>query len=355
MSRKNRSISGSGLAFLDVIACGLGAVVLLLTLVQERVFGLNAEEQRLTTELTELQSRSAEIEKEIAKITRIGQAVSDEIQDASEALASVKDEAARQSDVVDTERKHKASLIEGIKKIKLNNPEDVIETPDSGEEDYLIGLRVEGQRIAILVDSSASMTDEKLIDIIRRKNSSDEEKKLGPKWRRTIRTLRWLLARLPKASMVAVVAYDEDAKTLGKRPWTSSVDEKGLNEILSQANNLVPSGPTNLSNGLKAVKELNASDIYVITDGLPTLGETGWGRLNVFSGCGSILGNSSTISGECRARVFQESVKRSGLSPNRKVNVVLLPIEGDPHAPRHYWEWTALTGGLFIAPAKDWP
>ncbi|MBI9080880.1 MAG: VWA domain-containing protein [Pseudodesulfovibrio sp.] len=354
--RRNRNIAGSNLAFLDVLACGLGAVVLLLTLAQEQVFGLNGEEQRLTTELVELQSSTSEIEKEIARITKVGQAVSDEIIKTSEALAVVKDQAARQSDVADTERKNKASLIEGIKKIKLNNPEDVIETPDqSGEEDYLIGLKVEGQRIAILVDSSASMTDENLIDIIRRKNSSAEEKKKGPKWRRTIRILRWLLARLPKNAQVAVVVYNENAKNLSKRPWTRANDEKGLTTILSNANALVPSGPTNLSNGLKVIKELNPSDLYVITDGLPTKGDSGWGRLNVFSGCNSILGSSSKISGECRARVFVESIKHSGLPRSRKVNVILLPIEGDPHAPRYYWEWTALTGGLLIAPAQDWP
>lgn len=354
--RKSRDIAGSSLAFLDVLACGLGAVVLLLTLAQEQVFGVNSEEQRLTTELVELQSRNSEIEKEIARITDAGQAVSDEIKSTSEALAVVKDKAARQSDVADMERKNKASLIEGIKKIKLNNPEDVIETPDqSGEENYLIGLKVEGQRIAILMDSSASMTDEKLIDIIRRKNLSDGEKRKGPKWRRTIRTLRWLLARLPKASMVTVVAYDETARNLGKRKWTSSVDEKGLTEILADANSLVPSGATNLARGLKAVKGLNPSDLYVITDGLPTKGESSWSRLNVFSSCSSILGSSSKISGECRAKLFEESVKKSGLQASRKVNVILLPIEGDPYAPRFYWEWTALTGGLFIAPAQDWP
>ncbi|QJB56893.1 VWA domain-containing protein [Pseudodesulfovibrio sp. zrk46] len=354
--RKSREIAGSSLAFLDVLACGLGAVVLLLTLAQEQVFGLNGEDQRLTTELAELQSRSAEVEKEIARITQSGQAVSDEIKDTSEALAVVKDKAARQSDVADTARKNKASLIEGIKKIKLNNPEDVIETPDqSGEEDYLIGLKVEGQRIAILVDCSASMTDERLIDIIRRKNSSDAEKKKGPKWRRTIRTLRWLLARLPRASMVTVIAYNETARNLGAKEWTSSVDEKGLTNILSNANEIVPTGPTNLSSALKAARELNPSDLYIITDGLPTKGDSGWGRLNVFSGCSSILGSSSKISGECRARLFEESVKKSGLSLSRKVNVILLPIEGDPYAPRYYWEWTALTGGLFIAPAQDWP
>ena len=48
-----------------------------------------------------------------------------------------------------------------------------------GEEDYLLGLKVEGRRIAILIDRSASMTDERLIDIIRRKVRTDAEKRAG--------------------------------------------------------------------------------------------------------------------------------------------------------------------------------
>ena len=75
-------------------------------------------------------------------------------------------------------------------------------TLKSAEEDYLIGLKVEGKRIAILLDRSASMTDAKLVDIITRKLGSNARKKQGPKWHRTIRVARWLLARLPDDSQV---------------------------------------------------------------------------------------------------------------------------------------------------------
>jgi hypothetical protein len=54
-----------------------------------------------------------------------------------------------------------------------------------GEENYLMGIKVAGRHIAVLFDSSASMTDEMLLDIIKRKNDSVENKKRGPKWLRT--------------------------------------------------------------------------------------------------------------------------------------------------------------------------
>lgn len=357
MARKQtREISGFSLSFLDVMACGLGAVVLLLTLAQKQVFGPNAEEQRLTTEHEELQSRAAEVEKEIARLVKQGQLVRDEIKDTSGALAKLENQAAKLSDAVDKQHQNKASLIEGIKQIKVSNPEDVIKTPDAaGEENYLIGLRVKGARVGILVDTSASMTDERLIDIIRRKNSSDADRKNGPKWRRTIRTVRWLLARLPRSSQVSVVAYDEKARRLGKADWTSATDEQGLTSILSALEGMIPEGGTSLQEGLQKMRALSPTNLYVITDGLPTKGDTGWGRLSAFSKCGSLLGSSSKVSGECRAMIFEQTVKSNGLGSSCPVNVILLPIEGDPEAPAYYWTWTASTRGLFIAPAQDWP
>jgi len=44
-----------------------------------------------------------------------------------------------------------------------------------------LGLKVEGQKIAILVDNSASMTNEKLIDIIKTKHSSKKDKQQAKK------------------------------------------------------------------------------------------------------------------------------------------------------------------------------
>jgi len=37
------------------------------------------------------------------------------------------------------------------------------------------------------------------------------------------------------------------------------------------------------------------------------------------------------------------------------VNVVLLPMEGDPAAPTYFWRLAQATGGAFLSPPRDWP
>jgi hypothetical protein len=37
------------------------------------------------------------------------------------------------------------------------------------------------------------------------------------------------------------------------------------------------------------------------------------------------------------------------------VNVILLPMEGDPLAPGAYWMLARRTNGAFLSPARDWP
>jgi hypothetical protein len=66
------------------------------------------------------------------------------------------------------------------------------------------------------------------------------------------------------------------------------------------------------------------------------------------------LGKSATISGECRLKLFRQSIRDSSLR-GVTVNVILLPIEGDPDAANEYWAWAAQSGGLVISPAANWP
>ena len=110
-----------------------------------------------------------------------------------------------------TRAEKNAALRRRVESTEPNRTGDVIEDVRGGEEDDLLGLAVEGRRIAILIDRSASMTDERLIDIIDRKVRSDADKRRGVKWRRTLPTVRWLLHRLPAGSEVAVVAFNDEA------------------------------------------------------------------------------------------------------------------------------------------------
>ncbi len=232
--------------------------------------------------------------------------------------------------------------------------EAVVETKRVDEEQYLLGMKVEGRRIAILIDQSASMTDELLIDIFTRKFGSEQERKSGPKWIRTVNTAKWILNRLPKNSEFVVVAYSESAKVLGNGSWSSSRDEQTIKGLFSEIENLVPVGGTNLDAGLKAVATLPGipTNIYLITDGLPTKGPI---KSSIFESLGSFrnCSNSSQIvTGECRLKIFHSTTNKN---TSAEVNVVLLPLEGDPDAAPAYWAWAARTGGLLLVPSGDWP
>jgi hypothetical protein len=200
------------------------------------------------------------------------------------------------------------------------------------------------------------MTDEKLLDIIKRKNGSAEDKKRGPKWQRTKRTVRWLLGRMPRSSRLTLVSYNSQVTFLGNIAENSGASEPPAARaaLYRDLDNVVPEGATNLHKGLQAVAQSGATDLYLITDGLPTVGESRYVGLNPFAACGSLLGRSNTISGECRVKLFRQTLKDVGLR-GVKVNVILLPIEGDPDAVNEYWGWAATTGGLLISPAGNWP
>ncbi|TQV77953.1 VWA domain-containing protein [Denitrobaculum tricleocarpae] len=353
--RPRRKAEGFSLAFLDIMSCGLGAIILVFMLVKHNVDDSQLEDALLAADLQNLQTQEEALRAQIAATRSEAAATSDRITQTSrtldqseQALARVQSEAARNE-------QRKTALEESIKKTEIPKEQpDVIQERQIGEEDYLIGLKVEGRRIAILVDSSASMTDEILIDIIRRKNASAAEKKAGPKWLRTRRIVTWLLARAPANSDITVVGFKGTSVQLGGGTWVAGSDGAALERIRAELADLVPEGPTNLEAGLKAVAALRPTDLYVITDGLPTKGDSSFRSLNPFAGCSALWGGSSTISGECRVRLFRHSVGEVAL-PGVTVNVILLPIEGDPQASSEFWLWTSFTRGLLISPAESWP
>lgn len=198
------------------------------------------------------------------------------------------------------------------------------------------------------------MTDESLIDIIRRKIGSDATKKQGPKWQRTVRVARWMLTRLPKDAQVTVVAFNKTATVLSNRPVSSAKVDASIQSLAQAINEVVPQHGTDLRNGLDTITQAmpDMTDLYVITDGLPTLVANGTG-FQERRGCKPVTGNAQTITGECRMRVFLHAFQTA--APKIPTNVVLLPLEGEPQAPAAYWDWADITGGMMISPAGNWP
>lgn len=345
---------GFNLAFLDIMACGLGAVILVLMIVKQKVDEAPIEVDNLKQDISQLEQVQSEALLTLRELEAAKQSQQSRQAALQAALREKQSILARQSESFEGSQAELAQLKSVITDIKVPDREDLVETQQVNEENYLLGLRVEGRKIAILVDISASMTNEKLIDIIQTKSRSTQVKQQAPKWLRTKKTVEWLLARLPAESEVVVVAFSDEATVLGGNASWRPGNSQTVNAIMAELNTLVPQGATNLQKGLDTLNTFSPSNLYVVTDGLPTKGESRYRSLNPFASCSSLTGSAATISGDCRVKLFQQTITESGRR-DIQVDVILLPLEGDPDAFNQYWSWAAVTGGLVISPAGNWP
>jgi hypothetical protein len=146
-----------------------------------------------------------------------------------------------------------------------------------------------------------------------------------------------------------MVVFSEDAQVMGVRPINSASLSGSLKNISSDLGNVVPDGGPNLQKGLEALYKANpnVTDIYLVTDGLPPLGD------GLPLACRNFISSKKSISSDCRQALFAETVKRT--KGAARVNVILLPIEGDPYASPLYWTWTQTSGGTFLSPSPEWP
>lgn len=354
---KKRREGAFNLAFLDVMACGLGAVLLILIIVNfnDDTPIPSDEIEKLAQELAATQNQSQALSN---SLDDQASQISSEQANANEQALKIAQLAIQQKALQQAIAEKQAVIADLEDEVAASAPltaDDTIALPEVGEENYLLGLVVQGRRIGILIDTSASMTDEGLIDIIKRKLASDEVKKAGEKWQRTVRIVKWMLARLPESAQLAVVSYNDKAATLGNQATTSAKVSMNIDALLSDLSTLVPQNGTNLQLGLEELQRAmpNMTDLYIITDGLPSLISVSSG-FSATRGCNPFPGQQATISGSCRVKVMQRTMNVNRLSGVR-TNVVLLPLEGDPQAPALYWQWANFTGGTFISPAVTWP
>ena len=102
---------------------------------------------------------------------------------------------------------------------------------------------------------------------------------------------------------------------------------------------LVPSDGTNMAQVFRAISNISPppDNIFLITDGLPTLGDDG--------------ASGATVTARERGELFGDAIGL--LSRSIPINIVLYPLEGDPNAPAEFWQLARYTGGAFVAPSVD--
>lgn len=213
-----------------------------------------------------------------------------------------------------------------------------------GHRQYFTGLKLGGDRVLILVDSSASMLDYKIVDIIRRKVLGESARRSAPKWKKTVAAVEWLIANLPARSSIQLYSFNSDATAItdtGSASWVSVTDSSRIDAILSKLKRTAPINGTNLYNVFLKARTIvpGADNIILLTDGLPTQGR---GR-----------NKSRTVSGNERAGLFEKAVKQ--LPAGVPINILLFPIEGDPLGSSLFWKLAIDSGGSFLTPSRDWP
>jgi hypothetical protein len=358
-----RPINVFSLSFLDVMSCGFGAIVLLYLIINHST---EVTLQTVNSErLAEIRKLDFEVDAGQADLTQTTQAIdatqrrldeatlrrlaivasltqySDQVSTSdAETLARQANLAQLRADVESKEQDVKR--LEA--KAKDNEGANVRSFIGEGDRQYLTGLKMGGQHILVAFDTSASMLDESIVNVIRRRNMDDARKKAAPKWARAVATVEWLAAQFPLDSQFQIIGFNESAKVMAdgtEGRWIDVANAQELDRTMTAIKALIPSGGTNLEKLAATIAAMAPppDNIYLVTDGLPTQGSRG--------------ANNATVTGRQRIGLFNEAVK---LFPrNVPINVIMFPLEGDPGASGAFWGLAQGTGGSYLAPARDWP
>jgi hypothetical protein len=352
------------LSFLSAITCAFGAVILLFMIFNARV-DVNREEvlEDLSSEVDRMELKvltgrrnMAQIKEDLTRLLEewgalqaVRNELSTEIRSTQQQFSDLAEDSAARQAALERLRAELAALEDETQRLNAESitPQEAGDRIRSfageGNRQYLTGLRMGGQRVVILVDASASMLDRTLVNILRRRNMSVEQQRQAPKWRQVVNTVDWLTTQIAPGTQFQVIAFNSRAWSLVEGTdghWLTVTDGSELEAAVQSLRSMAPEGPTSLQVAFAAARQLQPrpDNIYLLVDGLPTMGE--------------IVPSRPGVSGKDRLDHFNRAARDL---PGAPINVILFAMEGDPRAAPAFW-WLALrTGGSLLAPAEDWP
>lgn len=359
MARKKiRSTSTFSLSFLDIMSCGLGAAVLIFLLLKHVVDSpvLNQDPQDLS-EISLLEEEILVGEKDLVRIRNTISDISDETVTAQGLARKIEDDIEELKSLLEEIEPDSPTDIPGLKSklARLQRQKEALETTvpagskayeftGDGERQYLTGIKLGGENVLILVDSSSSMLDETIVNILRRRNMSDNLKLQSPKWQRTTAIAQWVIANLPLSSDFQVLSFNQDVSPVfgtEMNQWYEVGDRISVASAVEGVGKIIPEKGTNFHSVFEVAMNMTPlpDNIFLITDGLPTQGDG--------------APTSGSITGVQRLRTFRSAVKT--LVRGIPVNTFLLPLEGDPYAAGSFWRLAVISRGAYVTPARDWP
>jgi hypothetical protein len=363
MARKKREFTTFNLSFLDIMSCGFGAVILVYLIMNHAIKEESAElnenvlsEVNLLEEdvaegtegLVRLRNTLSELDQKTAEAQGLATRIAEDTEKYEAQIKSRKGEGYTESPDFEKLKAELLALESEVKELRQssqkNTGANVRAFIGEGNRQYLTGLKLGGNNIAILLDVSASMLAEKLVQIIRLRNMDESIQRKAEKWRQSLNTVDWLTAQLPVSSKYQVITFNTEARpalsgTEGK--WLEVANQAQLADVSGALRKITPSGGTSLENAFLALRKLSPApdNIFLITDGLPTQGTT--------------PPRSSKVTGPERQKLYAQAIRQ--LPSQVPVNVILVPMEGDPMAMAELWQLALYTRGSLLSPSRDWP
>lgn len=358
-----RQLNVFSLSFLDVMSCGFGAVVLIFLIInhatEEHTKTVN---QDRLAEVRMLDYQVQQGERDLFELLERMETL-DQRLDASDAqLASTRTAIERRREDFEELRQESLARQESLEALKtdVDTREEELERlrameeanqggrirsfTGDGDRQYLTGMKVGGKRILIALDTSASMLDDTIVNVIRRRNMEDDRKRMAPKWQRAVRTVEWIAAQLPLDADFQIYGFDTATRSLvpdAGNGWVPLAEGRELDAALQALKAMVPENGSSLVSLVDAINALDPlpDNVYLITDSLPTQGDR--------------EPRGPTITGRQRLDLFRDATAK--LPRQVPLNVIMFPMEGDPMAAASYWNLAYASGGSFLSPSRDWP
>ncbi len=365
MARRRRQTEIFSMSFLDCMSCGFGAVILFFMIINSHVNATTDDDTRaLMAETNRLEIEVLEGRKNLALARNTKQKLETEIEDADSQIAQIialiqelqaeldkydNDTLAKiqrveklQSDIKSLEEEVKRLL--AIKQQQDAAGEQIRTFKGEGDRQYLTGLKLGGERTLILVDRSASMLSDKLVNILRRRNLPKSEQLRSRKWRQVVASVDWLTSQFRQGSEFQIYMFNNKTEPVIQGTdgiWLKADDDTQLNEAIRVLRRTVPENGTNMHAAFRIATQLSPrpDNIILLVDGMPTMdAETT---------------SKTVVSSNERGNIFARAVRE--LPSGIPVNIMLYPMEGDLNAPISYWSLALTTRGSFVSVSRDWP
>jgi hypothetical protein len=190
-----REFNPISLSFLDVMSCGFGAVVLIFLILDHSTSVRNnvtnpdllAEINLLNDEIDEgeinlvrIRNTLSDVDFDMVEAQGRARSIQEEINNFLEELAQLENTTLAREDSVEKLKADIQSLEEEMERLRAAQDSFsgnfIRPYVGDGNRQYLTGLILGGSRILVLVDVSASMLDNTIVNIIRRRNMSNDVK-----------------------------------------------------------------------------------------------------------------------------------------------------------------------------------